>query len=117
MAASPPSKAFPCRRARWTARARSLELSVTAATVVPAPPPPVTRGTLPEAGATAVGVPELVSRLSRFSSDIQILASDLFRRHVSDGAKSRTRAGEMLLYVEGRRGPLRSRYWFGRELG
>ena len=51
------------------------------------------------------------------SSSIQILASDLFRRHVSDGAKSRTRAGEMLLYVEGRRGPLRSRYWFGRELG
>src|SRR4029077_4308889 len=48
-------------------------------------------------------------------SSIQILAFYLFRRHVGDGTKSRTGAGEMLLDVDGRGCGIRSRYWFGRE--
>ena len=53
----------------------------------------------------------------QIGSCVQVLALDLFRRHVSHCADCRARAGKMLLDVEGRGGLLRSCHRLGRELG
>src|SRR5260370_2058574 len=53
----------------------------------------------------------------KIAASIQRFPQHLFRRHVGDRAKSRSGAGEMRLYVEGRGGRLRSGYWFGRQFG